>query len=50
MHKKVDDQENDLHKIAAFEKFWKVNIVIFSVIENFCSKNNSTNIRYKNNL
>ena len=36
--KEVDDQENDLDKIAAFKQFCKDNIAMFSIIENFLSK------------
>ena len=36
--KKVDEQENDLDKIAVFKQFCKDNIAMFSVIENFFSK------------
>lgn len=45
--KKVDDQENNLDKIAAFKKFFKE---MFSVNEHFLVKKNSRNIRYENNL
>ena len=34
-HKKLDDEENDLDKIAAFKQD---NIVMFSIIENFLSE------------
>ena len=37
-HKKLDDEENDLDKIAAFKQFCKDNIVMFSIIENFLSE------------
>ena len=42
--KKVDDQENDLDKIAAFKQFCKDNIVMFSIIEKFFSKEKNQQI------
>ena len=38
VHKRVDDDKNEVDKIKAFKDFCKDNILLFFVIENYFSK------------